>query len=265
MRYKSTLNLSAFFIAFLILSCTLAITHAQETNSGNERQRQVAAPDNSEVTTEEKDGVTKETRVFRDPDNPVKQVEVETAPNGEKTTKVYSRDGEIKELPREKKVNPLKASGKKIAEATGLVVEKTKRTVSAASDKTGEVIEKGKQTGSTTVEVSKNVIKKTGETAVAVGEKTDQVNGAVVEKAKDAGHATKTVALATASATKTATKKTIETTGDAAHTTIKGTKTISRKTVEVGGRANEKSKSAGRKIYSGMKRLGRAVKDVFTP
>lgn len=265
MRNKLKLYLPAFFFVFFLLGCNLSIVHAQETTSGTERHRQVAAPDDSEVTTEQKDGVTKETRVFHDPDSPVKQVEVETAPNGEKTTKVYSRDGEVRELPREKKVNPLKASGKKIAEATGLVVEKTRQTVSVASDKTGDVIEKGKQTGSTTVEVTKKVIKKTGETAVNVGEKTDQVNGVIVEKAKDAGHATKNVAVATASTTKTVTKKTVETTGDAAHTTIEGTKTISRKTVEVGGRASEKSKSAGRKIYSGMKRVGRAVKNVFTP
>jgi hypothetical protein len=128
-------------------------------------------PDNSEITTTvDANGVKTETRVFKG-NSKVSRVVVTTRPNGEKTTRVYSSNGEEKELKGDDK-NALEATGDAVATSAGYVADKT-----VAGAKKG-------------VEVSKDVAAKTADAAKTVGQKTAQTTKKVGEKTAEGAKAT---------------------------------------------------------------------------
>jgi hypothetical protein len=131
-------------------------------------------PDNSEITTTtDANGVKSETRVFKD--NPRVSKVVVTTRNGTRTTRVYARSGEEKDVNSVE--NALDATGDAIASAAGFV-----------ADKTVEGTKKG-------VEVGKTAAEKTGGAAKKVGEETAEGAKTVANKtaggAKKAGKAIK--------------------------------------------------------------------------
>ena len=128
---------------------------ATETRSG---------PDNTEITTETADGVTTETRTFKDPNSRIEKVVVTTR-DGKRTARVYYRDKTVRELPESDVGRALGATGDALASAGGKVVDVSKDVGSTVADKTGDVKDK-------TVEGAKTVGHATANTAEDVGEKT---------------------------------------------------------------------------------------------
>jgi hypothetical protein len=146
-------------------------------------------PDNSDITTTtDANGVTTETRVFRD--NPRVARVVVTKHSGTRTTRVYSRTGEEKELKEGESESVLDKTGDAIADAAGFVADKTvagtKKGIEVGKDVAGKTAETAKTVGDKTVDVSKKVGNKTADVAKTVGSKT-------AEGAKKTGKAIKKV------------------------------------------------------------------------
>ena len=135
------------------------------------------AADGSEIMTMiNADGTKTETRTFRN--NPrVSRVVVTTSRDGRRTTRVYSPQGE------EKEVNDigdaLEVTGDKLADAAGWVADK-------GEDVGREVGDKAEDVGDKTVEGAKTVGEKTASGAKTVGKKTAEGAKKVGGKVKDA-------------------------------------------------------------------------------
>ena len=150
-------------------------------------------PDNTEITTETADGVTTETRTFKDPNSRVEKVVVTTR-DGKRTARVYYRDKTVRELPESDVGRALGATGDALASAGGKVVDVSKDVGSTVADKTGDA-------------------------AHAVGDKTGDAAHATVQGAKTAGRATANVADEAGEKTASGAKK-------AAKATAKGAKKV---------------------------------------
>ncbi|HYH85128.1 MAG TPA: hypothetical protein VEX60_06570 [Pyrinomonadaceae bacterium] len=144
------------------------------------------APDNSEITTETTDGVTIETRTFKDPNSRVERVVVTTR-NGKRTARVYYRDKTTKDLADNDVERALSATGDALVTAGNEVGDKAEDVGGAVVDgakKVGsEVGDKAEDVGGATV----NGAKKVGS---EVGDKAEDVGGATVNGAKKVGKAT---------------------------------------------------------------------------
>lgn len=156
-------------------------------------------PDNSEITTTtDANGVTTETRVFKN--NPRVSKVVVTTRNGQRTTRVYSASGQESDV-KSDVVNGLEATGNAIADAAGWVGDKTVEGVKATGEGAKTVGEKtvegAKTVGSKTAEGAKVVGSKTAEGAKTVGSKTAEgaktVGSKTVSGAKKVGSAIKKV------------------------------------------------------------------------
>lgn len=110
------------------------------------------------TTTTDANGVTTETRVFRD--NPRVSRVVVTTRDGRKTVRVSSPEGQEKEI--DNVGDALEASGEKIADAAGWVADK-------AEDVAGETADKAEDVGDQTVKGAKTVGKKTAQGAKKAG------------------------------------------------------------------------------------------------
>jgi hypothetical protein len=102
---------------------------------------------------------------------------VVTTKDGVRTTRVYSRSGEEKEIKTSDSQNVLEETGDAIADAAGYVAAKT-------VDGTEKAVEVGKTAAEKTKDTAKTVADKTAEGAKTVGEKT-------AEGAKKTGKAIK--------------------------------------------------------------------------
>lgn len=156
-------------------------------------------PDNSEITTTtDANGVTTETRVFKN--NPRVSKVVVTTRNGQRTTRVYSATGQESDV-KSDVVNGLEATGNAIADAAGWVGDKTvagaKATGEGAKTVGEKTVEGAKTVGSKTAEGAKVAGSKTAEGAKTVGEKTvagaKTVGSKTVSGAKKVGSAIKKV------------------------------------------------------------------------
>jgi len=150
-------------------------------------------PDNSEITsTTDANGVTTETRTFRD--NPRVAKVVVTTRNGARTARVYSRTGEEKELKSDESQNALEKTGDAIASSAGFVADKTvegtKKGVEVGKDIGAKTADTAKTVGAQTAEGAKKVGDKTADTAKTVADKT--VEGAKTVGSKTAAGAKKT-------------------------------------------------------------------------
>ncbi|HEY3024550.1 MAG TPA: hypothetical protein VGJ55_00195 [Pyrinomonadaceae bacterium] len=170
MKYKLLAGICLLALLVLLPGCNntenantnanLAATSAPTTTTR-------MGPDNSEITTTtDANGVTTETRVFKN-NSRVSKVVVTTR-NGQRTTRVYSASGQESDV-KSDVVNGLEATGNAIADAAGWVGAKTVQGAKA----TGEG---AKTVGEKTVEGAKTVGSKTAEGAKTVGSKT--VSGA---------------------------------------------------------------------------------------
>jgi len=146
-------------------------------NTSETASSTTVAPDNSEVTTTtDQNGVKTQTRVFRN--NPrVSKVVVTTTKDGTRTVRVYSPNGEERELNKSEPEDWLEATGDHIADAAGWVKDKAV----TAADKTKEG---AKTVADKTVDVSKTVADKTVDTSKTVANKSKAGARTVVDTTK---------------------------------------------------------------------------------
>jgi hypothetical protein len=170
-----------------------------------ERERQVSdvattttAPDNSEITVKNENGVRTETRTFRN--NPRVSKVVVTTRDGVRTVKVYSPNGEEREMKGDTE-RALDATGDAIADSAGWVKDKSvdagEKTVDVSKDVADKTKEGAKTVANKTVDTSKTVVNKTVDTTKTVADKTKSGTKAVVNKTaegvKKTGNAIKKV------------------------------------------------------------------------
>ncbi|MDT5157067.1 MAG: hypothetical protein QOH51_1424 [Acidobacteriota bacterium] len=158
-------------------------------NVSNTTASSSTANDNSEIKTETVNGVTTETRTFKDPNSRVERVVVTTR-NGKRTARVYYRDKTARELPDNKVEQALGMTADALVSAGGTVVDASKEVGSA-------VVDESKEVGGATVNGTKKVGKE-------VGNKAEDVGDATVNGAKKAGSATAKGAKKVGSAIKNA-------------------------------------------------------------
>jgi ElaB/YqjD/DUF883 family membrane-anchored ribosome-binding protein len=131
------------------------------------------APDNSEITTAtDSNGVKTETRVFRD--NPNVSKVVVTTRNGQRTTTVYSKNGEAKEI-KDDVGDALSATGDKLAQAAGWVQDKTEPVVDKTKEGVNEVGDKAEDVKDKTTSTTKSVAHETKQGAKTVVNKAEDV------------------------------------------------------------------------------------------
>ncbi len=222
MPKKLLAGMSALALSIFAAGCGDAATTSTEntnsTNSSVATQNPQTAPDNSEITVTESNGVKTETRVFKDPNNRVERVVVTTR-GGQRTARVTYRSGEVRDLPENDVEKALDATGDAIVSAGGTVVDVAKEIGSEAADKTEDVVggvadragtvadktvDGAKKVGSATVEGGQTVIEKTGDAAKTVGSKTADGAKTVGSKTVDGA---KTVGSKTADGAKKVGKK----------------------------------------------------------
>ena len=179
-----------FLIAFVLMALTVCFgcqnasqSNANTNENANSSTAATTQPgaDNSEITSStDSNGTKTETRVFRD--NPNISKVVVTTRDGKRTTTVYSKNGEAKEI-KDDVGDALHATGDKIAEGAGFVkdkgetaVDKTKQGVNEVGDKAEDVKDKttstAKTVGHETKQGAKTVANKTTEGAKTVANKT---------------------------------------------------------------------------------------------
>jgi len=174
----------------MIVGLSLFLSGCQQTQQSNANTAETApqaAPDNSEVTTTtDSSGTRTETRTFRD--NPrVSKVVVTTTKEGQRTVKVYSKNGEVRDLKSETG-DVLKASGNAIADGAGIAADKTEDAYGKAKEGAGTVADKTKA-GATTVadktaDTAKSVAHETKDVSKTVAKKTVNAAGTVADKTK---------------------------------------------------------------------------------
>jgi hypothetical protein len=137
------------------------------------------------TTTTDNSGVKTETRTFKN--NPRVSKVVVTTRNGVRTTKVYSANGEEKDL-GSGGPDALHATGDAIADAAGwvkdkslTVADKTKQGTEKVADKTVDV---SKKVANKSVDVGKDVVDKSKPVVKKVGEKSVDVGTSVVDATK---------------------------------------------------------------------------------
>lgn len=152
--------------------------------SGDTMQTRTA-PDESEITTVNEGGETREVRRFRNPNSSVERVEVVTR-DGRRTAKVYYRDETVRDLPENRVEEALSATGNALADAGGYVVDKTRQGLSATGDVAGEVGDATGRVIGTAADRTKDV----GSKAVEVGREGGNL---AVDGAKEVGKGAKKV------------------------------------------------------------------------
>lgn len=174
----------------LLVGLAAGCSHDRATADQTAASSPVPAPDNSEITTTtDASGTKTETRTFKN--NPHVSKVVVTTRDGKRTVKVYSPNGQEREVKTDE--NVLEATGDTLAKSAGFVADKGEDVAGEAkdvgaevADKAEDVGDKAKDVGEKTVDVTKKAGEKTVEGAKKVGDKT-------VEGAKKAGSAVKKV------------------------------------------------------------------------
>ena len=176
---KKQFLIGLMITALLVLGVACSQTTESNVNSNANTSETAAttqpAPDNSEVTTTDSNGVKTETRTFKN--NPRVSKVVVTTGNGNRTVKVYSPSGEEKDVSKnEPPPDVLHATGDAIADSAGWVkdksetaYDKTKEGAKTVADKT---VDTSKTVADKTVDTTKTVANKTVDTSKIVGKKT---------------------------------------------------------------------------------------------
>lgn len=174
-----------------LTSFIVGCSSSDQANTNANQETTQAAPDNSEITTTtDSSGTQTQTRVFRD--NPRVSRVVVTTRNGQRTTTVYSKSGESREI--NDVGDALSATGDKLADAAGFVVAETKPVVTEVGDKLEDVADKTKSGVREVGDKAEDVGDKAKSTAKTVGSKTQQGTEKVVnETVKGAKKTGKTI------------------------------------------------------------------------
>jgi len=180
-------SLAVFGASCSSTDTTNANTNANANANTVSETATTTAPDNSEITTANQNGVKTETRTFRN--NPRVSRVVVTTRDGNRTVKVYSPSGEEREM-KSGPEKALDATGDAIADSVGFVKDKSVTAADKTKEGTKTVVEKGSDTAKTvgqkTADTSKTVANKTVDTTKTVVDKT-------AEGAKKTGKAIKKV------------------------------------------------------------------------
>lgn len=182
------IGLAVLSLAVLGLSCSSSETTNTNTNANPSTETATTtAPDDSEITTVNQNGVKTQTRTFKN--NPRVSQVVVTTRDGNSTVEVYSPSGEKREV-KSAPERALSATGDAIADSAGFVKDKGETAVDKTKEGTKTVIDKSgdtaKTVGKTTANTSKKVANKTADT-------TKTVVDAAAEGAKKTGKAIKKV------------------------------------------------------------------------
>jgi len=171
-NFLFALVLMALTVCFGCQNASQSNTNTNENaNSGTAATTQ-PGPDNSEITTtKDSNGTKTETRVFHN--NPNVSKVVVTTRDGQRTTTVYSKNGEAKDI-KDDVGDALNATGDKVAEGAGFVKDKGETAVDKTKQGVNEVGDK-----------AEDVKDKTTSTAKTVGHETKKGAKTVVNKAED--------------------------------------------------------------------------------
>ncbi|HEX6623412.1 MAG TPA: hypothetical protein VF064_06840 [Pyrinomonadaceae bacterium] len=192
MQQKLTAAIIVLALAALVAACGGAAdnttTNANMTTTATVNSNAAGLPaTGSEIMTETADGVTTETRIFKDPNSPVEKVVVTTR-GGKRTARVYYRDKTVRELPDNAVEGALVSTADKLEDAGGKVVDVSKDIGSEVGDKAEDV-------GDKTVSGAKKVGAEAADKAEDVGDKAvsgaKKAGSATVKGAKKAGSAVK--------------------------------------------------------------------------
>ena len=193
MQQKLTAAIIVLALAALSAACggaadntTTTATNAGGVTNANANTAMMPTGD-SEIVTETANGVTTQTRTFRDPNSPVEKVVVTTR-GGRRTARVYYRDKTVRELPDNAVEGALVSTADKLEDAGGKVVDVSKDVGSEIGDKAEDV-------GDKTVSGAKKVGAEAADKAEDVGDKAvsgaKKAGSATVKGAKKAGSAVK--------------------------------------------------------------------------
>ena len=185
---KFLIGLSIAALAVLAASCQNAAESNVNANANTAQTATTTGPDNSEITTTtDSNGVKTETRTFKG--NPRVSRVVVTTRGGTRTVKVYSPNGEEKDVSQNEPRDVLHATGDAVADSAGwvkdksiTVADKTKEGAKTVADKT---VDTAKTVADKTVDTSKTVANKTKQGAKKVGDKTVDTTKTVVDKTKE--------------------------------------------------------------------------------
>lgn len=232
------------------------------------------APDNSTITVEERNGTRIETRTFNDPNSAVTRVVRTTNADGTRQTRVFYRNGQVRQLEEGSDENIFEATGSAIAGFAGSAVDVTKDVAGATAETTGDIVQgTGAAAGvvrdrtvegaQATIETSKDVAQGAGTVAKRAGSATGTAVEQTVETGGKVARGTGRVVSKGADVTGTAVGKTADVAGDiasgtvtAAEKTAEGTATVTSKTVDA-------AQSTGNVVGRGLRAIGRGFKRVF--
>ena len=166
-------------LSFTLIGCQNANT--TNTNA-NTAETTATGPDNSQITTTtDKSGTRTETRVFSN--NPRISKVVVTTRDGKRTTTVYSKTGESREI--NDAGDALSATGDKLADSAGWVANKTEPVVDKTKEGVNEVGDKAEDVKDKTTSTAKTVGRQTKEGAKTVANKATSVTkktGSTIKK-----------------------------------------------------------------------------------
>jgi hypothetical protein len=174
-RYKILTGMCLLGLAAFVPGCgTTDNANTNVTATATPSTSTRPGPDNSEITTTtDANGVTTETRVFKN--NPRVSRVVVTTRNGQRTARVYSATGQETDWKGDV-ASALSDTGDAIANGAGWVADKTvegaKATGAAAKTVGEKTVEGAKTVGEKTAEGAKTVGSKTASGAKTVGAKT---------------------------------------------------------------------------------------------
>lgn len=193
------IGVSIISLASFAASCSSntsnANTNANANANTSTETATTTAPDNSEITTTNENGVTTETRTFKN-NSRVSKVVVTTR-DGNRTVKVYSATGEEREMKTDTD-KALTATGDAIADSVGFVKEKGSDVADKTKEGTKKVVDKTKDGTEAAIDKTKEGVKvvrdKTIGTTRTIGDKTKSGTNTVIDKtAEEAKKAGKTI------------------------------------------------------------------------
>jgi len=166
---RTLIALTLAALGFTLIGCQ----NANSTNTNaNTAETTTAGPDNSQITTTtDNKGTRTETRVFSN--NPRVSNVVVTTRNGQRTTTVYSKTGESREI--NDAGDALSATGDKLADSAGWVANKTEPVVDKTKEGVKEVGDKAEDVKDKTTSTAKTVGHETKEGAKTVANKAASV------------------------------------------------------------------------------------------
>ena len=249
-------------------------------------QQQRAAPDDSSVTITTREGTRTETRVFNNPASRVARVVRTTAPDGTRTTRVYYRGGEVRQLSATAEDSALEATDDALANLAGSSLDVTQEAAPRDANEPRSVTSdennaNGANAAAEAVRPRTVTIPNTATTAPTG--KPDGSSSSIVEQAGDklgdgasaakrgAGKVLDKGAEAAGAGARRTKDAARDVAGDAAGVAGRGAKGAARVAAkgtvrgaaEAGEATGDAARATGGGIGRGLRRIGRGFKRIF--